>query len=313
MGHTSDRASDRSPSLEQLRALIAVAETGSFSAAARQLDRAQSVVSYTIANLEALLGVALFERGKRKPELTAAGRAILADARRLDLLMGQLNAKAAGLQRGLEGEVSLAVDVMFPSQRLVEALQAFAFTFPTVALNLTMEALGGVLKLVLDGDCALGISGPNHNWPHVIEAQSIGTVELVMVAAPCHPLAKAEQPVRISDAREHTQLVLTDRSRLTEGQNFGVYSNRAWKLGDLGAKHRLLLAGLGWGSMPRHLVEADLEAGRLVRVALADRRSVSYNISLIHRTNAARGPASEWLSHYLLQGTPPQSPLPDAR
>ncbi|MFP6558094.1 LysR family transcriptional regulator [Paraburkholderia sp. B3] len=304
---------DRSPSLEQLRALIAVAEAGSFSAAARQLDRAQSVVSYTIANLEALLGVALFERGKRKPELTAAGRAILADARRLDLLMGQLNAKAAGLQRGLEGEVSLAVDVMFPSERLVEALQAFAMAFPTVALNLTMEALGGVLKLVLDGDCALGISGPNQNWPHVIEAQLIGTVELVLVAAPCHPLAAASQPVRISDAREHTQLVLTDRSRLTEGQNFGVYSNRAWKLGDLGAKHRLLLAGLGWGSMPLHLVQADLDAGRLVRIALADRRSVNYNSSLIHRTDTAQGPAGQWLGHYLTNGTPPKMPAPDAR
>ncbi|NIE68815.1 LysR family transcriptional regulator [Burkholderia sp. Ax-1719] len=304
---------DRSPSLEQLRALIAVAETGSFSAAARQLDRAQSVVSYTIANLESLLGVALFERGKRKPELTAAGRAILADARRLDLLMGQLNAKAAGLQRGLEGEVSVAVDVMFPSQRLVEALQAFARAFPTVALNLTMEALGGVIKLVLDGDCAIGISGPNQNWPHVIEAQSIGTVELVLVAAPCHPLAQAPQPVRISDAREHTQLVLTDRSRLTVGQTFGVYSNRAWKLGDLGAKHRLLLAGLGWGSMPRHLVEADLEAGRLVRIVLADRGSVNYNVSLIHRTDAATGPACQWLCHFLKSGTPPDAPLPDAR
>ncbi|MDR3100823.1 MAG: LysR family transcriptional regulator [Paraburkholderia sp.] len=303
---------DRSPSLEQLRALIAVAETGSFSAAARQLDRAQSVVSYTIANLEALLGVALFVRGKRKPELTAAGRAILADARRLDLLMGQLNAKAAGLQRGLEGEVSVAVDVMFPSQRLVEALQAFALAFPTVALNLTMEALGGVLKLVLDGDCAIGISGPNQNWPHVIEARAIGTVELVLVAAPIHPLAQAAQPVRISDAREHTQLVLTDRSRLTLGQTFGVYSNRAWKLGDLGAKHRLLLAGLGWGSMPRHLVEADLDAGRLVRITLADRGSVNYNISLIHRTDAATGPACQWLSHYLASGTPPGTTVADA-
>ncbi|WP_028223061.1 LysR family transcriptional regulator [Paraburkholderia oxyphila] len=303
---------DRSPSLEQLRALIAVAETGSFSAAARQLDRAQSVVSYTIANLEALLGVALFERGKRKPELTAAGRAILADARRLDLLMGQLNAKAAGLQRGLEGEVSVAVDVMFPSQRLVEALQAFALAFPTVALNLTMEALGGVLKLVLDGDCAIGISGPNQNWPHVIEARAIGSVELVLVAAPSHPLALAAQPVRISDAREHTQLVLTDRSRLTLGQTFGVYSNRAWKLGDLGAKHRLLLAGLGWGSMPRHLVEADLEAGRLVRITLADRGLVNYNITLIHRTDAATGPACQWLSHYLASGTPPHTLLADA-
>ncbi len=304
---------DRSPSLEQLRALIAVAETGSFSAAARQLDRAQSVVSYTIANLEALLGFALFERGKRKPQLTSAGRAILADARRLDLLMGQLSAKATGLQRGLEGEVSLAVDVMFPSARLVDALQAFARTFPTVALNLTMEALGGVLKLVLDGDCAFGISGPNENWPHVIEAESLGTVELVLVAAPQHPLARAGQPVPISEAREHTQLVLTDRSRLTEGQTFGVYNTRAWKLGDLGAKHRLLLAGLGWGSMPRHLVEADLTAGRLVRVALADRKSVNYSVLLIHRADVATGPAAQWLSRYLRDGTPADSPAPDAR
>ncbi|MFC5431548.1 LysR family transcriptional regulator [Paraburkholderia denitrificans] len=303
---------DRSPGIEQLRALIAVAETGSFSAAARRLDRAQSVVSYTIANLEALLGVPLFERGRRKPELTGAGRTILADARRLDLLMRQLNARAAGLQRGLEGEVSVAVDVMFPSQRLVEALQAFVDAFPTVALNLTMEALGGVLKLVLDGDCAFGISGQNNNWPYVIEAKSIATVELVFVAAPCHPLARADQPVRISDAREHTQLVITDRSRLTEGQSFGVYSNRAWKLGDLSAKHRLLLAGLGWGSMPVHLVRDDIEAGRLVRIELADQRSVSYDISLIHRVDDAPGPAGRWLSHYLSSGAPPAGQTPDA-
>jgi DNA-binding transcriptional LysR family regulator len=118
--------------------------------------------------------------------------------------------------------------------------------------------------------------------------------------------------VRISDAREHTQLVLTDRSRLTLGQNFGVYSNRAWKLGDLGAKHRLLLAGLGWGSMPKHLVEADLEAGRLVRIALADRDAVNYNISLIHRTDAATGPACQWLSDYLASGTPPDAVMVDA-
>ncbi|WEY39256.1 LysR family transcriptional regulator [Paraburkholderia sp. SUR17] len=304
---------DRSPSLDQLRTLIAVSETGSFSAAAERLGRAQSVVSYAIASLETQLGVALFERGKRRPQLTAAGRAILADARRLDLLAGQLSAKAAGLQRGLESEVSLAVDVMFPSERLVEALQAFAREFPTVALNLTMEALGGVLKLVLDGECLVGISGPNQNWPHVIEAETIWSVELVHVAAPDHPLARLAQPIRVSEAREHTQLVLTDRSRLTEGQSFGVYGTRTWKLGDLGAKHRLLLAGLGWGSMPRHLVQADLDAGRLVRVELADRRGVNYNVSLIHRTDTATGPATRWLCNHLCEGAPADMPLPGAR
>src|SRR5690348_15301627 len=110
-----------SPTLDQLRMLTAVAEAGSFSAAARRLKRAQSVVSYTIANLEAQLGLELFRRGQRRPELTEAGRAILADARRVGILVDELRARAAGLTRGLEAEVSLAVDVMFPVARLVAA------------------------------------------------------------------------------------------------------------------------------------------------------------------------------------------------
>src|SRR5580698_6338033 len=103
--------SDRTPTLDQLHAFIAVAETGSFSRAAEALDRAQSVVSYTIANLEAQLGCALFERARRRPVLTEAGRAMLVDARRVELMMREMRARADGLTGGLEGEVSLAVDV----------------------------------------------------------------------------------------------------------------------------------------------------------------------------------------------------------
>jgi DNA-binding transcriptional LysR family regulator len=126
---------ERSPNLDQLRAFIAVVEAGSFSGAARRLERAQSVVSYAVANLESLLGVPLFERGKRRPTLTAAGEIVLADARRLDMLVGQLQAKTAGLRGGVEAEMSLAVDVMFPLGKLVEGLSAFAEAFPTVALS----------------------------------------------------------------------------------------------------------------------------------------------------------------------------------
>ncbi|WP_342706085.1 LysR family transcriptional regulator [Burkholderia arboris] len=290
---------DRSPSLDQLRALIAVAETGSFSQAARRLDRAQSVVSYAIANLEAQLGLPVFERGKRRPVLTPTGHAVLADARRLDLLMGQLMAKTAGLKAGIEAELSVAVDVMFPLNRFTDALAALAQVFPTVSLNLTVEALGGVLQLVSDGHCVLGISGPIANWPDAIESEAIGTIELVTVAAPDHPLARATEPIDISNAREHTQLVLTDRSKLTDGQSFGVYGTRVWKMADLGAKHRLLLSGLGWGSMPRHLVEQDLRDGRLIIVRLSDRQTVNYSVSLIRRVDRPSGPAASWLREYL--------------
>jgi DNA-binding transcriptional LysR family regulator len=288
---------DRSPTLDQLRAFVAVAETGSFSRAAEALDRAQSVISYTIANLEAQLGCTLFERARRRPVLTEAGRAMLIDARRVDLLMREMTARAAGLTDGLEGEVSLAVDVMYPSAKLVAVLQSFAREFPTVALKLQMEALGGVLKLVLDGESGLGISWPRESWPDAIEAVAAGAVPLVPVAAPSHPLAQHAGTIPIAALRDHTQLVLSDRSRLTEGRNFGVYATRTWRLGDLDAKHRLLLAGLGWGSMPEHIVDPDLAAGTLVRLQLADRDPLHafYGFAVIQRVDTRLGPATRWL------------------
>ncbi|WP_250474994.1 LysR family transcriptional regulator [Caballeronia sp. GAFFF1] len=287
---------DRSPTLDQLRVFLAVVERGSFSGAAEVLHRAQSVVSYTIANLEAQLGLALFERSRRRPELTEAGRAVLTDARRVDLLMRELTARAEGLTSGLEGEVSLAVDVMYPSTVLVSILQAFAAQFPTAALNLRMEALGGVLKLVLDGESGLGISGPIESWPDLIDATAAGSVNLEAVAAPCHPLAQHKGKIPVAALREHTQLVLSDRSRVTEGRDFSVYAAHTWRLGDLDAKHRLLLAGLGWGSMPEHIVEHDIRSGALVRLALADRTHLIYPFSLVRRVDSSQGPATQWLT-----------------
>jgi DNA-binding transcriptional LysR family regulator len=294
--------SEKPPTLDQLRVFLAVVEHSSFSRAAEKLNRAQSVVSYTITNLEAQLGFALFQRGRRRPELTEAGRAILADARRVDLLMRQMTARAEGLTKGLEGEVSLTVDVMYPSATLVPILQAFAARFPTTALKLQMEALGGVLKLVLDGESGLGIAGPQESWPDLIDAVAAGSVNLEAVAAPCHPLAQQHGTIPVGSLRQHTQLVLSDRSRMTEGRDFSVYSPHTWRLGDLDAKHRLLLAGLGWGSMPEHIVEQDIASGALVRLALADRTQLIYPFSLVRRVDFSMGPATQWLAERFRYG-----------
>jgi DNA-binding transcriptional LysR family regulator len=290
------------PTLDQLRVFAAVAETGSFSAAARRLKRAQSAVSYAIANLEELLGLALFERGHRRPLLTEAGRAVLADARRVGRLVDDLRARAVGLNSGLEAEVALAVDVMFPTARLVMALEAFAREFPTVALRLRIETLGAVVAQVLERACGLGISGPMGIRTTAVERRPLGHIELIPVCAPTHPLARIPAPPPASALHEHVQLVLTDRSALTEGQDFGVISPRTWRLGDLGAKHALLRAGLGWGNMPTHMVCDDLAAGRLVRLD-PDRAGVQFELLLIHRADTPPGPATRWLADQL--ATPP--------
>lgn len=292
------------PTLDQLRTLMAVAETGSFSAAARLLKRAQSVVSYSVANLESQLGLELFERGHRRPVLTEAGRAVLSDARRIGRMVDELRSRAHGLTAGLEAEVGLAVDVMFPTDRLVTVLEAFAGHFPTVALRLRIEALGAVVQLVLDRSCGLGICGPHGIGLCGIESRPLGATTLIPVAAPSHVLAHLPSPVPISALHDHTQLVLTDRSPLTEGKDFGVMSPRTWQLGDLGAKHALLRAGLGWGSMPELMVREDLCAGRLVRLRLADQLSVDYQLLLIHRPGDPPGPAARWLADRLVETVP---------
>ncbi|MGU3492535.1 LysR family transcriptional regulator [Xanthobacteraceae bacterium A53D] len=283
------------PTYDQLRVFLAVVETGSFTAAARKLGRATSVVSYAIANLEEQLGLELFDRTQaRTPVLTEAGRTVLAEARTVANGMDGLRAKVKGLLEGLEAEVHLALDVMLPAARVVDALKTFAEVFPTVTLRLYVEALGAVTQMVLDGRAAIGVSG---QWPLTapgLERIDVGSVELVPVAAPDHPLARAGRN-ELGASRDHVQLVLTDRSQLTEGVDFAVVSNRTWRLADVGSKHMLLREGIGWGNLPVHMVREDLEAGRLVRLDLPDMRGGAYQLQAISRSDTPPGPAGKWL------------------
>ncbi|HZV56894.1 MAG TPA: LysR family transcriptional regulator [Sphingobium sp.] len=283
------------PTYDQLTLFLAVVDEGSFAAAARRLGRAVSAVSYGISNLEAQLGLALFDRaGTRRPVLTEAGRAVLAEARAVARGMDGLRARAKGLHQGLEAEVSLVVDVMLPPVRLGAALRAFNAQFPTVALRLHVEALGAVTAKVLAGEAVIGINGPLNAGTAGLDWTTAGAVELVPVAAPDHPLAMMS-PTRPGAARDHIQLVLSDRSPLTSGRDFSVLSPRTWRLADLGAKHALLRQGIGWGNMPLPLVEADLLAGTLVRLALPDWPAPRYSFSAIWRTDTPPGPAACWL------------------
>lgn len=288
------------PSLDQLRVFIAVIDHGGFAHAARALHRTQSVISYTIANLEEQLNVELLDRSKRKPVLTEAGRALLADARAVSLKVDGMRARAKALSSGLEAEVSLVVDVMFSTCKLVTILHAFQKEFPTVSMRLRTEALGAVTQLVMEGTCKIGVSGWMPGTPDTIERQSCGHVTMVPVAAPGHALARIAGKIPSSVLREHTQLVLTDRSTLTKGQDFGVMALRDWRLGDLSSKHALLRSGIGWGNMPVEFVQWDLDAGRLVQLDVSEGSSFSFPLYVIRRGDEEPGPATRWLMQQFL-------------
>lgn len=292
------------PSLDQLRVFVAVIDAGGFAHAARQLHRTQSVISYTIANLEEQLNVVLLDRSKRKPTLTDAGKALLADARTVSQNVDGMRARAKALAGGLEAEVSVVVDVMFPTCMLVRILQAFQAQFPTVSLRLRIEAMGAVIQHVLDGHCHIGVGGWMAAGVGAIDRLAVGHVQLIPVASPSHALAQLPGPIASLVAREHIQLVLSDRSTLTEGQDFGVLGLRNWRLGDLGSKHALLRAGLGWGNMPETMVREDIRAGRLIELPLAVDKGEEYPIYLIQRTDAAPGQAGKWLTERFAEELP---------
>lgn len=283
------------PSLDHLRVFLAVVEEGSFNAAARRLGRAISVVSYAIGQLEAQLGVRLFAReGSRRPELTEAGKALIGEAHAISDDVDALLAKVRSLQQGLEAELSLAVDVMVPGEALARLLRDFQAMYPSVALRLHVEALGAVAGLVLDGRATFAIAGPEILELAEIERETVGSVALVPVAAPSHPLAQMQR-VPPGEARKHLQLVLTDRSPLTAGRDFSVFSPRTWRLADLGAKHALLKEGIGWGSMPRHVVRDDLANGVLVELALPEQPAMDYALVALWRRDTPPGPAATWV------------------
>jgi DNA-binding transcriptional LysR family regulator len=293
--------------LDQVSVFLAVVEHGSFSAAARALNRAQSAVTYVVQKLEEQVDTPLFDRAQYRPTLTDAGRALLPQARRIMEAVTDFRVQARGIAGGLEPELALAVTSFFPMPILAEALRAFRERFPTVNTRIFVESVGGVSRLVESEVCPLGVTVTFAEASDLLRRAALVDVELVMVAAPEHPLARL--PGRLTPAmlREHVQLVLTDRVSPNDTKDYGVYASRTWRLADLSAKHALLLAGLGFGGMPLHMVKNDLRAGALVRLDLTEwegaDRPPFVPISVTWRTDKALGPAARWMMEHLVEIT----------
>lgn len=295
---------DAPVTVDQLRVFITVVEEGSFSKAAKRLRRVQSAVSYAIGNLERLLDVELFDRTGRMPVLTEAGAALLADARAVCDRMDKLHARARSIAEGVEPRLSLAVDTLFPMPKLVEALHELSARYPLVSLHLRTEALGAVASLVMDGTCQLGIGVDLEERTRELVHIPIMEVELVPVAAPNHALSRRGGPLGPEDVRDALQIVVSDRSTLTEGKDHGVFSARTWRVADLDAKRELMLSGFGWGHLPLHRIERDLRDGRLVRLTLTDLPGAAPRVGLhaMHRKAEPPGPAARWLLERLMSG-----------
>ena len=285
-------------SLESLQLLVAAADSGSFSAAARRLGKAQSAVSTGIANLEIDLGLTLFDRSGRLPRLTAPGERMVAEARALLAQQAQLQALAAELAAGIEARLTLAIDDGSLLPWLAPVLEQLAGRYPSLELELLFPMMEDLDEMLLSGRAQLGVGYQGMTTPAALARFGLGQMAMPLVVAPGHPLAQMAAPA-LADLGRYRQLLVTGRQPGVERERFRLSTTIWWAEGDLSVLE-LVKRGLGWASVPAFLLTDALARGEVVRLPDAALPAIpALPIELLWPSARALGPAAQWLRQAL--------------
>ncbi len=264
-------------SLDTLHILDAIDRQGSFTAAATSLHRVPSAISHAIAKLESDLDLALFSREGRRAILTPAGRLLLDDGRHLLLAASELERRVQRIASGWEVDLSIGVDTIIPLERLFPVIERFYAAGHPTRITLSSEVLGGTWDALTTGRADLVIGAPGDMPPRGgIATRPLGTVKLLFVVAPGHPLAEVPEPIAASELRRHRAVVVADTSRELAARNSGILAGQdCLRVPDMASKAAAQIAGLGVGHLPPWLADPEIAAGRLVVRQLAEARAPS--------------------------------------
>ncbi len=279
--------------LEQMRLFVSVAEQRSFSAVARDMHRAQSAVSSAIAMLEADLGVSLFERSSgRQPRLTEAGTALLEEARELLRQCERIDGRALALMRGQEAQLRVAHDEAMPYQPVLDSLEALSDRFPTLEVQLASGAQGDVARKLLERRADLGLLFHHEQMPAALERRGLGSVEMVTVCAVGHPLANETRVTRQQLARHRQLLIAPQQSGYPGGEQL---SPHVWRADSFYVMAELLMRGLGWAWLPRHVVQYPTYQSQMTEL-VSEWTPPPLVVEMVWRRDEPLGPAAQWLS-----------------
>jgi DNA-binding transcriptional LysR family regulator len=256
---------------DHLDMLLCVIDAGSFSAAARALGRTPSAISMAIANLEAELGLVLFDRGKREPTPTAAMAALLPDARAIAERLHALRAHARHLSDGVEPCLRIGLAAEIDAAPVAQALAGVAAAFPALEVHVTTAPQDAIVDALHQSRVDLCIAYGGLDLDAREQIHALWTETLIAVAAPGHPLlaGPADAIERLSAFR---QIVIADPDRpLSDARP--VIGNRTWKVSDLATALALVSAGHGWANLPAAVVAAPLARGELAALRFANIRN----------------------------------------
>jgi DNA-binding transcriptional LysR family regulator len=279
--------------LDQLRMLVAVAETGSVLAAAEILGRTQPTVSVGLRKLEEQLGILLLDRQHYRAKLTAEGELLCQRARNILRRTEGLEDLARQLRSGHEAVLTLAIEASCPMLMVLELLKETEQRFPHTQINLTADTLWGALEKVKLREADLAIS-PWFQDDEALDSIPLTTTTLTTVAAPDFPPLSAGRPLQLDDLRDAVQVVIRDSSKNPPATKYGLLDGgRRWLVNDHETKKKIILAGMGWGRLQNHMIADELAAGRLVPLIIARYQgTVQVDIRVVRRSDQLPGPVA---------------------
>lgn len=287
--------------LEQWEAFVTVVREGSFARAAEALNKSQSSVSYTIAQLEQRLPTPVFKLKGRKAELTAAGKVLYRHAEGLLKRAADLEETASYLASGWEAEITLAVDAVFPMEPLYCALQNFSFESPLTRIRILETTLSGTEEALLLRQADIVLSG---RVPPGFLGRQITSTTMTAVASPSHPLlANADEGKEISEdeLRAHRQIVLRDTGIKREQDVGWLGSEQRWTVSHFSTSVEIVRKGLGFAFLPDGKIKNEIQRGELVVLPLAEGYHRQYPLYLIFSAQQGAGPGTEALAKLITE------------
>jgi DNA-binding transcriptional LysR family regulator len=287
--------------LDALIVLDAIARKQSFAAAAEDLHRVPSSVTYVVQKLENNLQVRLFDRSGHRAQLTAAGRTLLEEGRHLMDMADAITRRVRRIDTGWESEFRIAFSDLLPRDRLLELCEEFYAIAPDTRLSLSSEVLAGAWDALLSGraDFVIGADGDGPTSGG-FTSRVLGEVEFVFALSPHHPLASLPQPLRNSDIRRHRAVAVADSSRSLPSRTYGILAGQpVLTVPSLDLKRLAHIKALGIGYLPLHLIGDDLDSGRLVIRATEDSHTSRPTLHYAWR-NHHQGQVLSWFQQRLL-------------
>ena len=283
-------------SLEQWRCLTAVVEAGGYAQAAQRLHKSQSSVTYAVQKLESMLGVRAFEILGRKAVLTATGDMLYRRARILLEDAGELERAARRNSSGWEAEITLAVEVLFPTWLLFDCLSLFGAQSPQTRIEWYETVRAGTTEALSSGLADLAIAG---SIPQGCTGEPLLAVHFIPVAHPQHALHRLGREITLRDLRRHRHLVVRDSGSQRDKVTTTVDVEQRWTVTNMSTSIGAASRGHGFAWLPQDKIRSELGNGELKILPLRGGRTRIVQLYLIFADREAAGPGTVRLAQII--------------